>query len=243
MQKTALCNRNAATYPAQCVALFSGKTAGKKAQSFRLITQTLLVMKLILIFLLAGLLRSNASGFSQTVSFSGKNVAVTNVFKAIEKQTGYSVFANKALLKNTHPVTVSAKEMPLRDFLDLALRDQPIGYEIYNRTIFIKAKTINLQGENQTADPPVEPEDIFAEITGIVQDEDGKPLEGPSVTLKGSTTSTATNAQGRYTINARANDVLVFSFVGYETIEVSVGTNTTINVTLKKSSLGLDQVV
>ncbi len=251
MQKTALCNRDTVAGLSLCVALFSGKTANKKSQTLRLLTQTcpggliraLIVMKLTVIFLLAGLLNARAEGYSQTISFSGRNVAITNVFKAIEKQTGYTVFANKDLLKGTKPVTVAAEEMPLKDFLDVALRNQPIGYEIHNKTIFIKSRAIMPELPVSSNEPLVAEEEILPDITGVVLNEDGDPLEGATVTIKGTRTSTATNAEGRFTINARANNVLVISFIGYETIEVSVGDRTTIDITLKKLLVEIDHVV
>jgi TonB-linked SusC/RagA family outer membrane protein len=242
MQKTALCNRSAAICPTLCVALFSGKTANKKSQSLRLVTKTLLVMKLTVIFLLAGLFNASATGYSQTVSFSGKNVTITNVFRAIEKQTGYTVFANKDLLKDTKPITVSAASMPLTDFLDLALSNQPIGYEIHNKTIFIKARTA-VPGVSSITGQSPNMKEVLPEVTGTVVNEEGVVLEGASVSVKGSRNSTATNAQGKFVINARANEVLVISYVGYQTMEVSVGDRTTFNITMKKVSTEIDQVV
>ncbi len=244
MQKTALCNRDT-------VALLSGKTGNTMSQTPRLVTQTcpdgliraLLVMKLTVIFLLAGLLNARAEGYSQTISFSGRNVAITNVFKAIEKQTGYTVFANKDLLKGTRPVTVAVDAMPLKDFLDVALRNQPIGYEIHNKTIFIKARAVVPEQPVISNETPIVEEEPLPDITGVVLNEEGTPLEGATVTIKGTRTSTATNAEGRFMINARANNVLVISYIGYETIEVSVGDRTSLDITLKKSLVEIDQVI
>ena len=82
-------------------------------------------------------------------------------------------------------------------------------------------------------------------ITGIVFDTDGKsPLVGATVILKGTATGTISNADGTYTIHVGSdNDVLVFQSLGYDPQEVTGGSRTTINVTLKESAQKIDEVV
>ena len=76
-------------------------------------------------------------------------------------------------------------------------------------------------------------------------DTDGKsPLVGATVILKGTATGTISNADGTYTIHVGSdNDVLVFQSLGYDPQEVTVGSRTTINVTLKESAQKIDEVV
>ena len=78
------------------------------------------------------------------------------------------------------------------------------------------------------------------EVSGTVTDETG-PLPGVSVIVKGTTTGTTTDFDGNYQINANTGDVLVFSYVGYDTLEKAV-TGAVMNVTLK-SGVALDEVV
>lgn len=59
-----------------------------------------------------------------------------------------------------------------------------------------------------------------AQITGTVLDEDGGPLPGASVVVRGSTTGTTTDFEGKFSINASGGDTLVVSYIGFETIEV-----------------------
>lgn len=68
-------------------------------------------------------------------------------------------------------------------------------------------------------------------ITGIVSDDSG-PLPGVSILIKGTTTGTETDFEGRYAIKANTRDVLVFSFVGMMPQEITVGSSSTINVEL-----------
>ena len=80
-------------------------------------------------------------------------------------------------------------------------------------------------------------------ITGTVTDEEDLPLPGVNVLLKGTTRGVQTDFDGNYSIQAAPGDVLVFSFVGLETKEVTVGSNNTINVSLQADAAQLQEVV
>jgi len=80
-------------------------------------------------------------------------------------------------------------------------------------------------------------------VTGIVTDQDGLPLPGVNVLIKGTTTGTQTDFDGNYSIGAEQGDILSFSFVGLESSEVTVGTSNEINVTMQADAAQLDEVV
>ncbi len=81
-------------------------------------------------------------------------------------------------------------------------------------------------------------------ITGQVTERDGTPLPSVSILEKGTTNGVLTDANGQFRITVTSADpVLVFSFVGYETTEIAVGTRTVVNLTLETSTIGLDEVV
>ncbi len=80
-------------------------------------------------------------------------------------------------------------------------------------------------------------------VTGKVSDADGKGIENISVQVKGTTTGTATNASGEYSINAASNAVLVFSSVGYTSQEVSVAGRSVVNIVLINNNKDLGEVV
>ncbi len=87
---------------------------------------------------------------------------------------------------------------------------------------------------------------VFAqqEITGQVLDADGDiPIPGVTVSVKGTTNGTITDLEGKYKITAKPGDFLVFSYIGYETQEIAVGNNTVINIKMKESDIGLEEVV
>src|ERR1700761_4992237 len=142
------------------------KTAFCSGNVVQSLTKILLVMKLTIALLVVGLLSAHAKTFSQTVTFSGKNVTMDKVFDVIQTQTGYNVFANKDLLQEIKPVTIYAKDMPLKDFLDAVLKNQPIDFVIENKTIFIKEKN----APPAMAPPPPPPPIV---ITGTITSTEG----------------------------------------------------------------------
>jgi TonB-linked SusC/RagA family outer membrane protein len=79
-------------------------------------------------------------------------------------------------------------------------------------------------------------------ITGKVSSADG-PVPGVSIRVRGTAVVAQTSADGKYSIKAATNDVLVFSYVGYTTVERSVGSSATINVSLAADDKGLNEVV
>ncbi len=82
------------------------------------------------------------------------------------------------------------------------------------------------------------------EITGKITDEQGNVIPGVNITIKGTTEGTVTNQDGEYSISVgTTSDILVFSFIGMKTQEISVGNQTTINVTMQLEALGLAEVV
>ena len=80
-------------------------------------------------------------------------------------------------------------------------------------------------------------------VTGTVTDSFNEPLIGASILVKGTSTGAVTDMDGKYSISVTPNDVLVFSYVGYEKQEIKVGQQTVINVTLKDDSQMLAETV
>lgn len=81
-------------------------------------------------------------------------------------------------------------------------------------------------------------------ITGNVTDTDGIPVIGATITIKEiSGVGTITDMDGKFFIEAEANQTLVFSYIGMESQEVKITGNTNLNITMKSESVGLDEVV
>jgi TonB-linked SusC/RagA family outer membrane protein len=80
-------------------------------------------------------------------------------------------------------------------------------------------------------------------ISGTVSDQDGMPLPGASIVVKGTGNGTTSDFDGNYSISASTGDVLVVSYIGYVAKEVSVGSSDNINVRLEQDAQALEEVV
>jgi len=80
-------------------------------------------------------------------------------------------------------------------------------------------------------------------VSGIVKDESGQSLPGANVIQKGTTNGTTTDADGKYSLNVPDDATLVFSFIGYTTLEEPVGNRTTIDISLKSDATSLNEIV
>ncbi len=229
MQKTALCNQ----------ASYVPKSTGVRSRSW-LPTKMLLVMKLTFFFLTAVMLNVSAAGYAQLITWSGKNVPVEKIFSIIRQQSGYTVVASREVLLKAHPVTLNAENMPVTDFLELVLKDQPLKYVIENKSIFISPKTTSRGGLSITMEAATQ-----LDIRGKVTDEAGNPLPGVSVRVKGTAQGISTGTDGGYTLHISADgpQVLQFTYLGMIPQEVTATSSTTINIVMKAAVEQQNEVV
>tara|TARA_B100000378_G_scaffold275608_1_gene271975 strand:- start:16352 stop:19333 length:2982 start_codon:yes stop_codon:yes gene_type:complete len=80
------------------------------------------------------------------------------------------------------------------------------------------------------------------EISGVVQDQNGLPIPGVTVTVKNTNRGTVTNLDGEYSISAPANGTLVFSYIGFKTVEIPVENNEEISIQLEEDVSALGEV-
>lgn len=234
-----------------------GKGYGRSCENFNIAR----IVKLSIILMTIACLHVHAASYSQKVTLSGNDLALERVFEILKKQSGYTFFYDDALLKQTSAVSINVRNTTLEKALEQCLAGQSLTYAIVGKTVVIKAaktrKTsaeptgtleeamrplaVNaLQPVNLPTVKPLPPKDI----TGKVTDEKKEPLPGVSIVLKGTSTGTVTDATGSYKI-ALPNDsgILIFSFVGYESQEVNVGSLSVIDLQLKPSEHALNEVV
>ena len=143
-----------------------------------------------------------------SITYTGKDVPLVTIFQEIREQTGYTVFGNKELLKQTQAVTCAVRKMPLTDFLKLILRNQKISFEISNKTIFLKAAPHNTP-KDETAESGL--------VKGIIKNKTGAPIVAVSVQIEPTKQATVTNDQGQYVIQQLPKGfyTLHISSIGY----------------------------
>lgn len=87
---------------------------------------------------------------------------------------------------------------------------------------------------------------VFAQqkpIKGTVVDATGEPLIGVNVSVKGTTIGTITDVDGKYSLEVPAKGTLVFSFIGYKTAEIPIGSQSVVDQTLNEDTQNIDEVV
>ncbi|TAN00639.1 MAG: SusC/RagA family TonB-linked outer membrane protein, partial [Chitinophagaceae bacterium] len=203
----------------------------KKKREFSSVPhQILLVMKLMVLFLTVASLGVSARSFSQTITWSGKNVPLEKVFSEIEQQTGYAFFYNDADMQNTRPVTLSFKNENLKSALGVILKNQMLTFSVEGKTIFIHAAPGEsfIPANQRLSGLPQNP------VHGTVMDAvTQRPLIGVTVQVKGTSTGTTTGENGEFSLSVPNNAVLLFSYVGYESKEVPVNGRAEINVMME----------
>ncbi len=204
--------------------------------SQRYLFKLLLTMKLVTVLLTVTFLQAGAMGYAQHVTIQVKRATIAQVLEQIQRQTGYDFLYNSTHLKGTKSVDLSFNNAPLNEVLEACFSGQPLTYRIENTTVLVHRKE---------ADNPQAPVEIQQrEITGRVTGEQGEPLEGVTVTVKGTTTLATTNAEGRFSLKIPTRAAaLVFSLVGFEPFESPIGNSNTINASLTPSLSDLDEVV
>lgn len=190
------------------------------------LAKSLKIMKLTTFFLITSFMTVYASGVSQNVSFNGRNIPLEKVFSTVELQTGYYFLYPKNILKKAKPVSLQVDNLPLDRFLDLVFKNQPLKYSIRSKTINVSLKEESQENQpgylviNQlVSEAPLR----AVPIKGIVRDNAGDPLPGATILVKNSKVSTVADAEGRFTIDIKPDDVLVVSYVQHETKEIKPG--------------------
>ncbi len=178
-----------------------------------------------------------AAGYGQSITLSVKNASLQLVLDKIEKQSGYNLWVQTELLKKSNKVSLAVKNKPLDAVLKDVFKDQTLSYAIVGKTIVVKNK---VEEQNNIFGGPLM---VFVNIEGKIVDSKGAPLPGASVKVKGTTKATTANTEGKFSLVADKNDVLLISFVGYKTKEVPLNGQSTLTIQLEESAAELSDFV
>jgi len=206
---------------------------------FRKRPKKLLKMKLTVVLLLAGLLQVSAISYSQvtrlSLNISGKQVA--QVLREIEEKSEFRFFYQREQVDVERRVDIHVVDETIEVILAQLFPGDQITHKIYaDKLILIAPAEVITENPQLVIQPN--------RITGTVTDESGAPLIGVTVSVKGTSHGTITNAEGKYSLSDIPDGAtLVFSFVGMESREVPVDNQTTINTSLVRSLIDIDEVV
>lgn len=192
-----------------------------------------LKMKLTFIILLLGIMQVSASVYSQTtkltLDFQGEKIS--EILMEIEETTDFRFFYQREQVNVERKVNLKAKNKRVDEVLAQLFEDQGVSFKIMDDNLILLTSNDSQMTQQST-------------ITGTVVDVNNQPLPGVSIVVKGTTTGTITDADGKYQIsNVPADGVLVFSFIGMSTREVLVEGRSIIKVAMEEDVVGIDEVV
>lgn len=165
------------------------------------------------------------------------NTPIKSILTSITSQTNLNFIYEESVLEKVKNISIDIKNGTLSNVLDEISKQTGLVFRQNDNTI---ALSMGTAAPRQAAPIPSKKSE---RISGTILDIKDEPLIGVSVTIKGTTIGTITDINGKFQLDAPENETLVFSYIGYQTKEVPVKGNSTINLILNESLNDLDVVV
>ena len=189
-----------------------------------------------LILIMTAMFFSGLAAFGQRINYSGKNVKLENVFKELEKQSGYTFFYKTEAMRQIPKINVEIKNATIVQALEICLKNLPLTYTILEKTVVITFKSQTLL-KNDSSNKSV--------MSGKVTDDQDNAIAGATVLFKNTKYATTTDWQGDFSLLVpRTNEgEIEVSSVGYITREMNFSlSDSDIVIRLKSNVSELDQV-
>jgi TonB-linked SusC/RagA family outer membrane protein len=214
------------------------KMSKHKVAQYYLMLRIIRIMKLTTILLLIATLQVLARDvYSQyaKLNLDLGETTVGQVLKEIENQSEFYFLFNQKLVDVDRKVNIRITGKKVNEILEQVFNGTDIEYAIIDRQIVLSPskylKELNVRSQTIT-------------ISGLVTDEDGLPLGGVSIYIKGTTTGTTTDVNGNYSFEVPSEDVvLIFSSIGYIREEIQVGSRREINMMLIPEITELEEII
>ena len=196
-------------------------------------------IKVITIFL--SIFFSYSFAFSNSLVISDKEqvplltineeLTIHELFDLISSKTDYDFFFNSNISSLNTKVLLNVKDAPVTKTLDLAFKNLNLEYSIKDSDIIIRPKTINTNNQEKIR------------VKGIVNDDSGNPLPGVNIIIKNTAIGTATDFDGKFALDALPNDILLFTYLGFQDESIPINNKTYIEVNLKSDLNLLNEVI
>lgn len=164
------------------------------------------------------------------ITIKVSNKSIKEVLTLIEKQSKFVFVYNSETVNLNKKVAMNLTSSSINEVMGALLKGTPLAYEISARQILIFTKNDGKQNVQQQ---------ITA--TGIVKDENGEPLIGVSVQVKGTATGAITDMDGNFSVKANSGQELVFSYIGYKRMELKAAQG--MNILMVSDAELLNEVV
>ncbi len=195
----------------------------------------LLTMRLTLFLLVISVFSAFSNTYAQKtkLDINVQNSTVKDVLNEIETQSEFFFMYNNKQVDVERIVNLDAKSTTVDVVLEKLFAGTNVNFKVVNRQILLFPNNLINLAEQQGK-----------KVTGKVTDQAGVPIPGASVVVKGTTTGVSTDNDGYFSFAISADaKVLVISFVGMSSQEISIGGKTAFNVVLEEETIGLSEVV
>ncbi|HAZ04295.1 MAG TPA: TonB-dependent receptor [Prolixibacteraceae bacterium] len=197
-------------------------------------------MRISVFFLVLGLVHTYASSSygqsSVKLNLKIEGSTIEAILAKIESETEFHFFYQSEDLKKGETFDIDVKNGTVFEILDLILPKANLSYQVFDKYIAISSSENKVFVQNNAAKQQV--------IKGKVTDSSGQPLPGVTVVVKGTTNGIITDVDGHYSLpNVSSDAILMFSFVGMKTQEISVDRRATVNVIMEEETVGIEEVV
>lgn len=193
------------------------------------------VMKLSVFLLLCSIgLAQATDSYAQkaTVNLEMRNQTVKEVLDEIEEQSDFSFFFNIKHVDLHRRVSVVAKKSDIFKVLETVFAGTDVRYSVVDKKIILSTEKQEAQQNN-----------VKKRVTGIVKDKKGEPIIGANVSIKGTTTGTTTDLDGKFFLDVEEKDILLITYIGYVSQEIQVKNKLDIQVVLQEDTQVLEEVV
>ncbi|HTI93540.1 MAG TPA: TonB-dependent receptor plug domain-containing protein, partial [Puia sp.] len=169
------------------------------------------------------------------ITLSEKHVSLKYIFNRISKMAGISILYDEKAIANITVANINVTSVSLQQAMQECLKGTNLDFEIKSNSIVVRKK------ESVSASVVQQPNDFF--ISGKVMDESGTPLAGVSIYVRGTDMALSTVEGGLFSMNGvPGTGIIVFSSIGYQTLELPYDHNPEFNVRLKKKVTQLAEV-
>jgi TonB-dependent starch-binding outer membrane protein SusC len=201
-----------------------------KRGRLRLLFKLLVIMKLSMLFILLGILQARADVHGQgSITLNAQQTEIAKVLNKIERKGEFRFLFNYDLPSLKTKVSVDWKKTGIKEALDNLFAGTDLTFKVLDNNLIV---VLSDKQQRQAL-----------RITGTVTGDNGEPLSGVTVQVKGTSTGTTTDNKGQYILTADENATLLFSYIGYSSKEMPINGQNLINVQLNASNKALDQVV
>lgn len=177
---------------------------------------------------------------AQTITLNEKRSSLRVVLDKVIKQSGLDLIGDITTSNNDMPVTINVKNEPLSNVLKIISNNQPVLLELVNNTILVTPRR-----DATTVSNPIIRVNEQKEYTlsGKVTDAEGNGISGASIKVVKSGLTTSSNSKGNFSIKVLPSDQLQVSLVGHERRIIDVNNKTQLQIVLKETSSGIEEVV